>query len=502
MKKTVSKYFLSLLLPVIFISANSISAQSQKIEFPQTPLGNVIKEWFALINNGSENQLKEFIETKFSEEVLKRENAAAITKLYQKLQRQSGGLEVIEITPPVGEFPMRILAKSKRGNNFVSITTGMRGGDKLAGLGIDKTVDPNEKRLAESFPQPLSESQIIGAIKDRVQKLAAENRFSGVVLIAGDDRVLFQNAYGYANRETKEKITLDTKFHLASVGKMFTAISIAQLVKAGKISYGDPVSKFLPDFPNEEIKKITIHQLLTHTAGMGTFFESPGFTKGKIYKTSTEEIEVYKDEKLFFAPGNRWRYSNAGYSLLGAIIERVTGKTYLEYVRENLFKPLKLDDKASVIKTGNPRSLSVLYAQSDDDPLGIELFQPVAKPPDSFGTGFGGGYMSAIDLFKFARAYRTGKLIGTKMTQELVSGKIEESAGSTTCWGYGIKERLITGEIVRGHSGGGRTDVQMIWDENYTIIVQTNAVPPPATALSGEILDFLTKQISLRKSSL
>lgn len=488
-----------LFLTVLFAAFdNSVSAQNQNAEFPATTLGEIAKEWIVLINNGSEEGMRRFVEVRHSGQMLKEVKLEDIVKSYRKIQEQSGGLEVLNVTPPKGEFPMSILAKSKRGNNFVVITLGEAGG-KILGLGLDRAFDPAEKTLADKFPQKLSEAQMVEAIKARIAELSAQNRFSGVIVLAKDDKILLRDAYGIANRETSEKINFDTKFHLASVGKMFTAVSVAQLVKAGKISYQDPVSKFLPDFPNEAVKKVTIHQLLTHSAGMGTFFESPGFTRGKIYQNSTDEIQVYKDEKLRFEPGDRWRYSNAGYSLLGAIIERVTGKTYLEYIRENIFKKLDLKDKTFGEKSKKPTNVSVLYRQSEDDPLGIEPYIPTPEPFDSFSTGFGGGYMGALDLLKFARAYRTGKLLGARETAELISGKIDETKGGTTRWGYGIKERQMNGEIIRGHSGGGRTDVQMIWDKGYTLIVQINAGPPPVTIISNEILQFITKQIQLQK---
>jgi CubicO group peptidase (beta-lactamase class C family) len=118
---------------------------------------------------------------------------------------------------------------------------------------------------------------------------------------------------------------------------------------------------------------------------------------------------------------------------------------------------------------------------------------------DQIGTGFGGGYANTGDLFKFARAYRTGKLLGAEMTEILVTGKIAEDERNQMRWGYGIKERTINGEIVRGHSGGGRTDVQMLWNAGYTVIVQTNQTPPPVTVVSNEIVTFLTKQVHARK---
>ena len=489
------------LLICTLLSGSVVFAQTKNDTLLDTPLGKIIAQWLEAVNDGDAAKIKTFVENNFSAAALKEETATKRATFFRKLHEQSGGLTIVQVTPPIGEFPMAIIARSKRGNRFVRLTTALDRNepDKLSGLGADRTDDPHEKKLADLFPEPLGEKELIASIGKYVEKRAGENRFSGVVLVAKDDRVLFHRAYGLANREAKIKNTLETKYHLASVGKMFTAASIAKLVKAGKLSFEDTVGKILPDFPNEEIKKITVHQLLTHSAGMGTFFESPGIERGKVYPNSTAEIVVYKDEKLFFAPGARWRYSNAGFSLLGAIIERVSGKTYAEYVRENVFRPLGMSGKSNGEAAGKSPLVSILYTQSPDDPLGIEPYRAVGGMIDQIGTGFGGGYANTGDLFKFARAYRTGKLLGAEMTEILATGKVAEDERNQSRWGYGIKERTINGEIVRGHSGGGRTDVQMLWNSGYTVIVQTNQTPPPATAVSNEIVAFLTKQVKTRE---
>ena len=478
-----------------------VSGQSRSAELPDTTLSRMMREWFQTIEAGKEDEIKRFVETRFSANALRSQPDAA--QMFRKVYEQSGGLEIVQVTPPAGEFPMAILAKSKRGEHYVRITVGTDNfeKEKLAGLGVDRTENPAIPKLSE-INQSLSDAEMIAAVKREIERRAAAKDFSGVVLLAKDDRILLQTAHGLADVENKIPNSMETKFHLASTGKMFTAVAVAQLVKAGKMSYEDTVAKLLPDFPNQEMaRKITVHQLLTHTAGMGTFFGSPGYDENRTFRRSTEEISVYENEKLYFEPGARWRYSNAGYSLLGAIIERVSEKTYLEYVRENIFKPLKMRDTDTNQPDEIAKGAAILYTQSPADPLGIEAFTPNRKILKSHATGFGDGSATALDLFKFARAYRTGKLLGRATTEQIATGKISDSDKGDSRWGYGIRERIINDSIVRGHSGGGRTDVQMLWENGYTVIVQTNRVPLPATALSNEIIAFLTKQLKMRGES-
>jgi D-alanyl-D-alanine carboxypeptidase len=474
---------------------------AQRIELPDTTLGRIMREWFAVIESGKEEEIKSFVENRISANAFRfQQSAAEYVAFFRKLHEQSGGLEILQVTPETGVQPLSIIAKSKRGEHFARIQAGLDNAEKakLAGLGIDKTQSPAAMKLS-AISKPLSEKEMIAAIKKDLDRRAAAGDFSGVVLIAKGDEILLAQAYGFADREAKIPNTTDTKFHLASAGKMFTAVAIARLVKEGKLSYTDTVAKVLPDYPNQEVAaRVTIHQLLTHTAGMGTFFESPGFVRGKTYRNSTEEMAVYQDEKLFFEPGTRWRYSNAGYSLLGAIVERVSGKTYLQYVRENIFKPLGMSQTYTNSFGLSAPKTSVFYTQSPQDPLGLDPYLADKTLARSQATGFGGGFSTAPDMFKFLRAYRTGKLLGAETIQKMVNSKVNEGGKSARRYAYGIEEVESNGELVRGHSGGSRTDVQMLWNSGYTVIVLINAVPLPVSATSNDIINFITKQNAMR----
>jgi D-alanyl-D-alanine carboxypeptidase len=492
--------FKLLLLITTFFSFFSTAA-AQKVEFPATNFAKLVQEWLKLVDSGAEAEIKSFVENNFSKEGIRSQSVTETVFVMRKLQKQSGGIEVLSVTPPSGPYGMTMTVKSKRGEHYARIAVGEDGREpgKIIGFGIWKIDAPNVDRSIKWPDGPLSENEIIDEIRTQVAKRAAEGVFSGVVLIARDDQVLLHVAHGLAERSFGVANNLKTKFNLASVGKMFTATAIAQLVKQGKISYDDKLIKHLPDFPNRAAaEKITIHQLLTHTAGLGTLFDSPGYERLRRYRSSWDEVSAFADEPLFFEPGARWRYSNAGYVTLGAVIERVSGMNYVDYVRENIFKPLGMNETDSYAHDEIVPNMSVLYVQSPDDPLGIEPYVADHILAGYRGNAEGGGYSTALDLLKFARSYRTGKLLGPEAQAVLVAPKADEDGKGVNLWGYGVKQTVVNGETVRGHSGGGRTHVQMLWNSGYTIIVQTNTVPPPVTALSGEIVNFMTKQISLR----
>ena len=160
------------------------------------------------------------------------------------------------------------------------------------------------------------------------------------MLLAKDGKPIFTGAYGMADREKKIPNTLNTKFRIGSMNKMFTAVSILQLVEAGKISLSDPVGKYLADYPNKDIAtKVTIQQLLTHTGGTGDFF-GPQFDAHRLeLKTLQDYLKLYGERAPEFEPGSRWEYSNYRFLMLGVIVERVSGKSYYDYVSENIYKP-------------------------------------------------------------------------------------------------------------------------------------------------------------------
>ena len=245
---------------------------------PDTPIGRIMREWFAVIDRGDAEEISRFVAKHFSANAFRfQRSAAEYSAFFRKLHEQSGGLEIVQVRPDVAGRPFSLLARSKRGDHYAHIQAGLDHAEKekLFGLGINKAESPGAPKLSD-ISEKLSESEMIAAIKKDLERRVAAGDFSGVVLIAKDDRVLFHKAYGFADRERKIPNTIDTRFHLASVGKMFTALAIARLVKDGKLSYTDTVAKVFPDYPNKAVaEKVTIHQLLTHTAGFGTFFESP-----------------------------------------------------------------------------------------------------------------------------------------------------------------------------------------------------------------------------------
>lgn len=183
-------------------------------------------------------------------------------------------------------------------------------------------------------------SAMTAAQKDmanQIDQLLTKRNFSGSILVVNNGRIILDKGYGLANLEDKTANEPDTVFRLGSITKQFTAAAILLLEERGALTVDDPLSRYIPDYPNGD--KITIHNLLTHTSGIPEYLQYVDQSDDYPY-TPAELIDLFKHEPLSFNPGEKFTYSNSNYILLGYIIEQVSQMTYEEFMKENIFKPL------------------------------------------------------------------------------------------------------------------------------------------------------------------
>ncbi|QNM83744.1 beta-lactamase family protein [Sphingomonas sabuli] len=327
----------------------------------------------------------------------------------------------------------------------------------------------------------------IGAYLDTV---AEADLFSGVVLIARDGTAVFERAHGFADRERRIPNTIDTPFDIASTTKLFTSIAIGKLVEQGKLSYEDPLARFVPDFPDRQsAERIKIKHLLSHTAGLGNQFGPAYFNSIHELRSPQDVIDLVDREAPKFEPGEKWAYSNVGYLLLGLVIEAASGKTYYDYVRENLFAP------AGMTSTSFPHQDqdAVVMAQRYDVKLDGQKLRYVKqeKYAQARGTSDGGSVSSAPDLIKFANALETGQIVKPETVRLHSDPKPE--LGSPK-YGYGVMSIARTGEPLIGHGGnapGVCTDFGSIPGTPYTVAVLSNSTMTSCIEVTSHILQAL-----------
>ena len=278
-----------------------------------------------------------------------------------------------------------------------------------------------------SYSNPSSENPIKNKLEGVMNAACSTKNFSGAVLIAFDRKIIFENVCGLANRSFEVNNNIETKFNLGSVGKLFTSIAIAQLVQKNKISLSSPVYQIIPGWlPNDEqSKKITVGQLLTHSSGLGNFMDDKRWKLGAdsgLYIKIKDYKPLIHDDKLLFIPGTHQLYSNNGYIVLGAIIEAVTHISYREYLEKNIFKPADMRDTGIW-------SLDEVVPNRSEGYFKICVNTKCHWKNNNYeapfiGSPAGGAYSTIIDMLKFSEILHRNILVSPELTKEILSTHI------------------------------------------------------------------------------
>jgi len=453
-------------------------SRAAAVETPKTPAGEQFSAWLKSFNSGDRAQMEEIL-TRF---------------------KDRGGREVngmLGFRERTGGFDLRKIEESAALR--VSGLLQERDSDQFARFMMDVEAEAPHKitrfdldaipRPAEFPVERMSESELLAALREKLEKESAADKFAGAVIVAKDGKVVFKGAYGMADREKKTPNTLDTKFRIGSMNKMFTATSILQLVQAGKIALADPLGKYVTDYPNKEFaSKVTIQQLLTHTGGTGDIFGPEFDARRKELRTLQDYMNLYGKRNLEFEPGSRWEYSNYGFLLLGVVVERVSGKSYYDYVSENVYGPAGMSASGSLTEEQNVPNRSIGYTR-----FGGNGLRPNTDTLPYRGTSAGGGYSTVEDLLKFANVLASHKVLDARNTELLTTGKVNTARGVKYAFGFMDDD---TDPAFRhfGHGGGApgmNGELEIYPQSGYVIAVLANLDPPAA----GRISDFVCNRL-------
>jgi CubicO group peptidase (beta-lactamase class C family) len=354
---------------------------------------------------------------------------------------------------------------------------GAAGADKTKFVGGSFT---DEIPPGAAPPAKLALPDLIEAIDARAADRAARDRFSGAILVAQGGRVLFEKAYGLADREARRPNITGTQFRFGSMGKMFTAVAIMQLVEQGKVDLQAPVARYLEDYPNRDIAtKVTVAHLLSHTGGTGNIF-GPDFDRNKASLRSTGDyVRLYGARAPEFAPASRQSYSNYGFILLGRIVERVSGLGYDDYIRRKIFKP------GGMASTGNRPESDVLPRRAVSyTGLGAQLKSAKDTLPLN-GTAAGGGYATVGDFNRFVRGLVSHRLLREETLRKLIEGGVRTADGKFA--GFDFGETLPGAGRFIGHGGGApgmSGSLQHFLKSKVTVIVLANRDPPASESIA------------------
>ena len=305
-----------------------------------------------------------------------------------------------------------------------------------------------------------------GRIEQIIQSYVSDHTFMGTVLIAKGDNTVLDKGYGYANLEWQIPNTPDTKFRLGSVTKQFTAASVLLLEERGKLKTDDLIKKYLPDAP-AAWDRITIFHLLTHTSGIPSFTELPEYpVLAKNAATPQDLVGHFKDKPLEFEPGSKFKYSNSGYLLLGYLIDKVSGEKYPQFVNENIFKPLGMnnsgyDSNATII----PHRASGYTKTPSSNEIQNTGYIDMTIPYSA-----GALYSTTRDLLKWEKALYGGKLLKPESLRKMTTPYKDNYA-------FGLLISEAGGHKKYAHGGGiegFNTELAYYPDDHLAVIALAN----------------------------
>ena len=402
----------------------------------------------------------------------------------RQLQHRSRGLDLVRV-------------QKVEGNGIVAVVRSRLTGDEQA-LSLEvETQAPHRITVlnevpfeSAAAPAPTSEEARLRQIGSWLKRLGDAEVFSGVVVIARDGKPVFSQAYGYADRDGKIPNTLDTPFLLGSMNKLFTGLAIGRLVEQGKLSYEDPLSKFVPDFPDpESARRIRIKHLLSHTSGLSSYNPSLS-TPGERTVTVQSVLDSIEKKPLQFEPGTKWAYSNTGIQLLGRVIEVVTGQDYYDYVRKNVYRRggMKRDPFPDFSRGGAAMAQPYEIEWDDGGPRWANQMAVTARR----GGPAGGGIASARDLLSLGNAMKAGRIVRPGTLRLHASAK-PELATEHYGYAFSVRARMAKRPLV-GHGGnafGQCTEFGELADTPYTIVVLSNLTGGTCMSVTGKILQIL-----------
>jgi D-alanyl-D-alanine carboxypeptidase len=426
--------------------------------------------WLDAYNTGERERYEQFLTANFPERLPYLDDIMYFRGI-------TGGFELRKIEQ-ASDTEVVALVQERDSDQFARVRLVVKDAEPHAIASMEVEATP---RTAEFPIERLGEEQLVASLQTLLDERVAADRFAGAVILAKHGEILFSDARGLADRANNSPNTLDTRFRVGSMNKMFTAVSVLQLVEAGKLELDAPLGKYLPKYPNRDVaEKVTIHHLLTHTGGTGDIF-GPDFEINRTKLRSHDDyVALYGQRGLEFEPGSKWAYSNYGMLLLGVVIEKVSKQSYYDYVQDHIYEPAGMTESGSLPENEAVPNRSIGYMK----PPGTAEWIVNTDTLPYRGTAAGGGYSTVRDLERFARALLGHELLSPESTKLLLSAKVEGYA-------YGFMDaRDADGNGWVGHGGGApgmNGDLRIYPKSGYVVAVLSNLDPPSAQRISDYI---------------
>jgi CubicO group peptidase (beta-lactamase class C family) len=423
----------------------------------ERPAARRLRQLVGAIERGGEGHIRAFVREAYTPELLRRIGEDRVVRLYAMLSDASRGLEVDSLRATSTEAAALLRARLTGLWQPLSLRVEPQPPHRIIDVSATTGVKLPKHPLAAATASDAERAREIERI---ARKLSAVDAFSGVVLVARGDTILYLGAFGDADKERRITIRADTRFALASITKTFVTVAVAKLVEEGRLSWDDSLGKFFPELPLAQAReKVRIKHLLTHTSGLRQEF-------------TVREILLAQKDSLLYEPGTRSAYNNGNFVLLGRIIELASGQPFYQYIREQVFRPAGMHDTDfDELHRVHERRAVAYDKQYTDEGVRFVREAPRPEPGVEEPAAFAGAHSTAHDLYRFARALRSGRILRPATVDLLFSPKPE--AGN---WGYGFdildEERGLVGH--GGSAVGMNASLDMFTRSGYTAVVLSN----------------------------
>ena len=419
---------------------------------PDAPIGDRFRALLTLLCDPTAEARRAFVAAHVDPGVVAEVGADALVAGLGRLADDAGGREVVGVTLR-SETEGTVALETPDGEVRVSLRLTDAAPHRIAGLDVE---------AGPAGPE-------FGGLGDALDHVAAEaeaGRFSGVVLVAHDGEVVAERAYGWADRQRGERVTPDTRFNVGSINKQLTAVAVLQLAERGRLDLDATIGTYLDGFPTAVADAVTVRHLLQHRSGWGHYWGHADFVGREAEVVEIDDfLDLVRTMPLDFEPGAREQYSNAGYEVLGGLVEAASGQRYADYVWAHVLEPAGMTD-ARTARHGAPGHATPYLGAGYDTP------SPTAKAPSAAG----GGYATARDLLRLQTALADGRLLGPATLGllfngfEPTDGPVEPSVGIA----------------------GGAPGINAVWEwdapSGWSVVVLANREPPAAEALGLPIL--------------
>jgi CubicO group peptidase (beta-lactamase class C family) len=475
-----------------FLCPLSGVAATAAVALPATPVGQIGAELIHHINTDSPAQIRQWASGVLSASMPPDDKADFATNL-ASAARDSGGVDLFDVrTSPHQPGLLEVVVKARRAGQLglFFITADPAHPSQLADAHLVPMDDP---ALYADWPQKaVSHTELARLIHDTLDRLVRTEDFSGCVTVTVHTQTLFDECRGQADRRFAVPIDRQTTFHIGSIGKTFTAVAIAQLVEAGKLSWDTTLAQVVPEYPDHDAaKKITVWQLLHNTSGLGDIIVPEYFGNREHFIDPVDYLDLIARQPKVSEPGKEWNYSNAGFMLLGRIVENVSHEDFDGYIQRHVFAPAGMRASGFDRLDEITPKLAVGYYHNG-------MFSSIWKADWSKiqfkGGPAGGGYSNNADMLLFADALRNGRLVKPATLAKMFADEVPAGPGGEAA---GFGDRLSHGSPIRGHGGGieGTTaDMLMVWNANAAVALTSNEGQSQTWMLAENIADLLAAE--------